>query len=39
MNHLKQTSIQVGTTIATLVALVAAVGAPYKWSLIVIPWF
>ncbi|MEY2445271.1 MAG: hypothetical protein QOC57_924 [Ilumatobacteraceae bacterium] len=37
MNHLKQTSIRAGATIATFVALVTAVGAPYKWSLI-IPW-
>jgi hypothetical protein len=35
MKNLKYAPVRIGVTIATIVAMVASVGAPFKWSFVI----
>ena len=40
MRNIKYAPVRIGVAIATVVALVSSVGAPFKWSMILppLPW-
>jgi hypothetical protein len=38
MKSITHSSVRVATAISTMVALIATVGAPFKWSLVVGFW-
>ena len=38
MRTISRTSVRVATTMCTVVALIATVGAPFKWSFLVSLW-
>ena len=38
MRAISRTSVRAAATISTVVALIATVGAPFKWSLVVWLW-
>jgi len=38
MKSITHTTMRAAVTIGTVVALIASVGAPFKWSMILPPW-